>query len=187
MTSFLKRVIVPDRPYRPAIDLALATMGNLSNDRLHIGGRGVTGALVMDNMSNAHGNSDDGSGVVGERNEGRGVAGGGGRDGGRGMHSEHYGYRHPMPAMGSEEKPGREAYSSRGMGGRDGGGGGYEHEMDYGRPAAGMTSQWETDSHGGGEIAPKVTGGVGFVPRGEDGVRGCVEGVRIVQEQYVNF
>lgn len=185
MTSFLKRVIDPDRPFRPSIDLAVATTGHLTSNGTGIGDRasseigGVRGTMAIDdgvtNDINDHDDDDDaaegvggdvggrsagGGGVAGERDVGasKGLMQHNFRHGGGGQHS-------PLRATAFDEKPRVEVYSSRGMGAREGnvssgggGGGGYEQDMDYSRapPAPPMGSLgWDADSHGG-EMMPKV-------------------------------
>lgn len=171
MVSFLQRVIDPERPFRPTIDLALARMGNLSvetGDR--IGGSGGGGGGAMPNaMMHDNANMDmddldadvDGMGGDMVRDEGRGMhsnSGGGGGSHGYGGGGRH-GHSSPMGGgMGYDEKPRVEAYSNRGMGGRDGGGGGgYGHELDHRRapPHQMSSAPWEQDAHGG-DMMPKV-------------------------------
>lgn len=97
MVSFLKQVIVPDKPFRPTIDLALARMGSLSMDNGELGGGGGGGRGVMPNAvmhdldSNSnnmdmddHGHMHGGDdGMIAEEEDGEMMAGGGG-GGGRG-------------------------------------------------------------------------------------------------------
>ncbi|CAM9953064.1 unnamed protein product, partial [Ectocarpus fasciculatus] len=149
MVSFLQKVIVPDRPFEPTIDLTLSRMGSLSVDTADLGGGGSGGggrsampnAMMHDHMNDAMNDDmldgmggDMGGGGGGSGGRGGGVHGGnagggghhgGGGGGGYGRHGG--GHASAMGGgMGYDEKPRAEGYSSRGMGGggREGGGGG---------------------------------------------------------------
>eukprot|EP00904_Undaria_pinnatifida_P007778 jgi/Undpi1/412/HiC_scaffold_1.g00408.m1 len=173
MTSFLSRVIVPDRPFRPAIDLALVTMGN-GDRNSSTGSRGLLNSSIADsNVNDLDGVGGGDRGAARGGGGGRGGSEGGERDGSRGMHNHDYRHGHgghsPMGGGGAyDEKPRLEGYPPRGMGGRDGGGEGrdggggggggggrYEHDMDYGRSPAQMSSPWENEGHGR-EMMPKA-------------------------------
>lgn len=172
MVSFLQRVIVPDRPFQCTIDLALARRGSPADDRSDdleaAAAAGTAGDLdeAPDAMMHDHndyyhhhhhhanngGFMDDGHMMAGGEMLSDGVRGG------VHGHNGNHGYgRHGHPsAMGYDDSPRAEAYSSRGMGGP-----GYEHESEYGRPPpppqmSGM-SPWDQDGGGhGGEMMPKV-------------------------------
>ncbi len=124
MVSFLKQVIVPDKPFRPTIDLALARMGSLSVDNGELGGGGGGGgrgvmpnAVMHDLNTNSNIDMDDhgrmrggDDGMIAEEEEMMaGVGGGGGgpqrerdhsssRGSVHGNHNHGYGGRHGHPS-----------------------------------------------------------------------------------------
>ena len=94
MTSFLSRVIVPDRPFRPAIDLALVTMGN-GDRNSSTGSRGLLNSSIADsNVNDLDGVGGGDRGAARGGGGGRGGSEGGERDGSRGMHNHDYRHGH---------------------------------------------------------------------------------------------
>lgn len=175
MTSFLQRVVDPERPYRPAIDLALAALGNAGDKERGRHGQPMVISSDADPVTGAGSSPVDGEGSGGG-GEARGdlVGGGGG----------HYQASldvpdHPRMMQGYDEGGRMDGYSRRGGGmmkgmmgdgggrrgdgGRGGSGGRYEpNDYEYGanngrdRAVPQMSPSWETESHGVDTMPSKV-------------------------------